>query len=53
MRYVITPAPQAAVPIIDDDAVFPVHRIYCIGRNYADHVKEMGGNPEREAPIFC
>jgi fumarylpyruvate hydrolase len=52
MRYVITPAPQAVAPVADRDEGFPVHRIYCIGRNYADHVREMGGNPEREAPIF-
>ena len=30
---------------------FPVHRIYCVGQNYADHVREMGANPEREAPF--
>jgi fumarylpyruvate hydrolase len=31
---------------------FPVHRIYCVGRNYAAHVREMGANPEREPPCF-
>ena len=31
---------------------FPVHRIYCVGRNYGDHVKEMGGDPKDEAPVF-
>ena len=31
---------------------FPVHRIYCVGQNYANHVREMGANPEREAPFF-
>ena len=31
---------------------FPVHRIYCVGRNYAEHVREMGGDTEREAPVF-
>ena len=35
-----------------DDAVFPVHRIYCVGRNYAAHAIEMGGDPNREAPFF-
>lgn len=45
------PAPQAAVPIAGSDAVFPVHRIYCVGRNYLDHAKEMGFS-EREAPFF-
>jgi fumarylpyruvate hydrolase len=32
--------------------LFPVRRIFCVGRNYAEHVREMGGNPEREAPFF-
>ena len=31
---------------------FPVHRIYCVGQNYANHVREKGANPEREAPFF-
>ena len=31
---------------------FPIHRIYCVGRNYAEHVREMGGDTEREAPVF-
>ena len=31
---------------------FPVHRIYCVGQNYANHVWEMGANPERESPFF-
>lgn len=45
-------APVAAtVPVSGSDAVFPVHRIYCVGRNYADHAKEMGGTG-REAPFF-
>jgi fumarylpyruvate hydrolase len=33
-------------------ALFPVHRVYCIGQNYAAHVRELGGNPDRDAPIF-
>ena len=31
---------------------FPIHRIYCVGRNYAEHVREMGGDTEREPPVF-
>src|SRR5437660_728855 len=31
---------------------FPVHRIYCVGRNYAEHAREMGGDPTREPPFF-
>lgn len=34
------------------EALFPVHRIYCVGRNYASHAREMGGDPDREAPFF-
>ena len=51
MSYVI-PAPlQASVPVAGSDASFPVHRIYCVGRNYVDHAKEMG-HTGREAPFF-
>jgi len=47
--------PPAAVPgvaIAGSSQRFPVHRIYCIGRNYADHAREMGADPERGTPIF-
>ncbi len=50
-EYVIAPPPQAAVPVAGG-GLFPVRRIFCVGRNYAEHVREMGGNPEREAPFF-
>jgi len=40
------------VAIVGSDKRFPVNRIYCVGRNYAAHAKEMGGNPERETPFF-
>jgi len=50
--YVIPPAPQAAIPVKGTDALFPVRRIYCIGRNYADHAIEMGHDPDKEAPFF-
>jgi fumarylpyruvate hydrolase len=40
------------VAIQDSDARFPVHRVYCVGRNYAAHVREMGAAPEREPPCF-
>ena len=52
MSYVITPAPHPAVLIANSSDLFPVHRIYCVGRNYAAHAREMGGNPEREPPFF-
>lgn len=41
-----------AVPVAGSEALFPVRRIYCVGRNYAEHAREMGGNPEREPPFF-
>jgi 2-keto-4-pentenoate hydratase/2-oxohepta-3-ene-1,7-dioic acid hydratase in catechol pathway len=43
---------HAAIPVSGSDAVFPVRRIYCIGRNYAAHAREMGSDPEREPPFF-
>jgi fumarylpyruvate hydrolase len=52
MKYVITPPAQAALPIQGSDALFPVRRVYCIGRNYAAHTIEMGGDPDREPPFF-
>jgi len=49
--YVIPPAPQASVPVAGTADRFPVHRIYCVGRNYAEHAKEMGFTG-REPPFF-
>jgi 2-keto-4-pentenoate hydratase/2-oxohepta-3-ene-1,7-dioic acid hydratase in catechol pathway len=40
------------IPIVGDTAVFPVRRVYCIGRNYAAHAREMGSDPNREPPFF-
>ncbi len=51
MEFVMTPPTQATVPVVGTDALFPVHRIYCVGRNYAEHAREMGGDG-REAPFF-
>src|ERR1700686_1452457 len=50
-RYVISPPPQAALAIAGSDKLFPVRRIWCVGRNYLEHIKEMG-RPEREPPLF-
>ena len=44
--------PQASVAVAGSERAFPVHRIYCIGRNYAEHTREMGGDPERTPPLF-
>jgi fumarylpyruvate hydrolase len=51
MGYVFAAPPQAVVPVDGSTDLFPVHRIYCVGRNYADHAKEMGFSG-REAPFF-
>jgi fumarylpyruvate hydrolase len=50
-NYAFAPAPQAAVPIAGADTLFPVRRILCVGRNYAAHRREMGGD-ERDPPFF-
>jgi fumarylpyruvate hydrolase len=52
MNYAITPPPRTALPIRGSDTLFPIHRIYCVGRNYAAHAIEMGHDPDREAPFF-
>jgi 2-keto-4-pentenoate hydratase/2-oxohepta-3-ene-1,7-dioic acid hydratase in catechol pathway len=41
-----------SIPIVGSDEVYPVRRIYCIGRNYAAHAREMGSDPTREPPFF-
>lgn len=51
MDYLFPPIQQAAVPIAGGAAYFPVHRIYCVGRNYVEHAKEMGWTG-REPPFF-
>ena len=51
-HYVIDKPPRITAPIKNTDALFPVRRIYCIGRNYADHAIEMGHDPDREPPFF-
>lgn len=52
MTYIYTPPPIPAVPVDGMDALFAVNRIYCVGQNYSDHVKEMGGDPKKNPPIF-
>jgi len=51
-RYLFAPPSQPVVPVVGDDRLFPVHRIFCVGRNYVEHAKEMGIEPEREAPWY-
>ncbi|MEO0672431.1 MAG: fumarylacetoacetate hydrolase family protein [Pseudomonadota bacterium] len=52
MSFVIDPPPQPTLPIVGSDSLFPVHRIYCVGRNYAEHTREMGHDPDKEPPFF-
>ena len=51
-KYVIDQPEVTVIPVQGSDASFPVRRIYCIGRNYAAHTIEMGGDPDREEPFF-
>ena len=50
--FVIPPATVPSLPVAGDSRRFPVRRIYCVGRNYADHAREMGHDPDREPPFF-
>lgn len=52
MSFVFAPPPVPAVEVKGRVERFPVHRIYCVGRNYAAHAREMGSNPDREPPFF-
>jgi len=51
-RFVVPPPPAAAIPVVGDRGLFPVRRVYCVGRNYAEHAREMGHDPDREEPFF-
>jgi fumarylpyruvate hydrolase len=50
-RYVIPPPPQAAIAVAGTDNTFPVRRIWCVGRNYVEHIREMGQD-ERLPPFY-
>ncbi len=52
MTYVIPAPERVTVAVEGTDAVFPVRRVYCVGRNYAAHAREMGKDPDREPPFF-
>ncbi len=52
MKLAFPALPPAQVPVAGSDLSVPVHRIYCVGRNYAAHSREMGGDPDREEPFF-
>jgi fumarylpyruvate hydrolase len=50
--YVIEPQPIPTLPVQGSDKLFPIHRVYCVGRNYAEHAIEMGHDPSKEPPFF-
>lgn len=52
MSFAFNPMPIVGLPIKATDALFPVRRVYCVGRNYAAHAREMGFDPDREPPFF-
>ena len=52
MTYAVQPPPITTLPVAGTNESFPVSRVYCVGRNYAEHAVEMGGDPNRELPFF-
>ena len=50
--YVFAPPAVPSVAVTGSEARFPVRRIFCVGRNYAEHTREMGHDPDREPPFF-
>ncbi|MES2260660.1 MAG: fumarylacetoacetate hydrolase family protein [Pseudomonadota bacterium] len=51
-HYIFPAHDIVGLPVAGTDALFPVRRVYCVGRNYAAHAREMGFDPEREPPFF-
>ncbi|MDE8604028.1 fumarylacetoacetate hydrolase family protein [Marinomonas sp. RSW2] len=52
MTHIIPEQKRVFLPVVESDQIFPVGRVYCVGRNYAEHSKEMGDDPERDPPFF-
>jgi len=52
LNYVVAPSVSPVIPVSGSEQMFPVHRIYCVGKNYAAHVREMGSDPQRDPPCF-
>ena len=52
MNYLFPPEAPVGVPVAGRAELFPVRRVYCVGRNYAAHAREMGFDPDREPPFF-
>ena len=51
-NFIFPPQAPVGLPVNGSDAAFPVRRVYCVGRNYAAHAREMGFDPDREPPFF-
>ena len=51
-EFAFRPHDPASLPIVGSDLRFPVRRIYCVGRNYSAHIKEMGSDPARSEPVI-
>jgi fumarylpyruvate hydrolase len=52
MTFFVFPPPAPTVIAVSNDGLFPVRRVFCVGRNYAEHAREMGNDPDREPPVF-
>lgn len=52
MSFCFPPADEVSLPVVGSDKLFPVRRVYCVGRNYAAHAREMGDDPTRDQPFF-
>ena len=52
MTHAVAAPPRVALPVAGSDDTYPVRRIWCVGRNYAAHAREMGSDPDREPPFF-
>lgn len=52
MKYIVEKPKRVSLPIQESDQLFPVGRVYCVGRNYAEHSREMGDDPDRDPPFF-
>jgi fumarylpyruvate hydrolase len=52
MNHVIAPPPTSTLPVLGSNARFPVRRVFCIGRNYAEHAREMGAAVDKGSPLF-
>jgi fumarylpyruvate hydrolase len=50
--YIFEPPARPALTVAGSSALFPIRRVYCVGRNYAEHAREMGHDPDREPPFF-